>query len=170
LQYEAWPETNIDYPFCQYRTCPVFFPSGPANSDVDIGLIMNTGLTGPSGYPSNDWTNDTFWASPWVNLGVGQTATLVLDFNAAEAWNVSDNKVPHTGGGLGWANGGIYAINDRDRNEVSNIGVQLADWDGDAMGQAIALELNAIPEPGAFALLLSGLLGLIAVGFVRRRR
>lgn len=136
----------------------VQYLSGPEGSDIDFHLFMNTGLTGGSGEPSNESTNNTFWGGAWVNIPLGQTVTLTLDFDNAEAWNISDNKSPHTGGGLGWANGGWYAINDRDRHEVSNIGIEIADFDGDVSGGQIELLLNApnpippIPEPASLAI------------------
>ncbi len=139
----------------------VAYLSGPANSNIDIALIMNTGLTGSSGYPSNDGTNDTFWGGSWVSLGLGEIKTLSLEFTNAEAWNIYDNKAPHTGGGLKWPNGGKHAINERDLHEVSNIGFQIADFDGDARGQSIAIGLNVVPAPGAALLVALGV-GLIA--------
>ncbi len=144
------------------------YVSGPAGSDIDVSLIMNTGLTGASGSPANDWTNDTFWGGAWMSLALGETKTLTLDFGGAEAWNISDNKAPHTGGGLGWANGGIYAINDRDRNEITNIGLQVADFDGDALGNQVTLHLNAVPEPVTLAGLALGVGSLAR--YVRKRR
>ncbi|MFB3880137.1 MAG: PEP-CTERM sorting domain-containing protein [Armatimonadota bacterium] len=152
-------------------TMTVAYLSGPIGSDIDLGLFMNTGLTGASGYPSNDTTNDTWWGGPWTTLRLGETRTLVLDFDAAEAWNIADNKAPHTGGGLHWVNGGIYTINDRDRNEVSNIGIQVADFDEDALASQVTIHLNApaaVPEPGTMALLACGVAGVLP--FARRRR
>ena len=140
---------------------------GPAGSDIDVGLFLNTGLCGPSGYPSNDPTNDTWWGSPWVSLALGQTKTLTLDFDDAEAWNISDNKAPHTGGGEGWADGGWYAINDRDRNEISNLGLQIADFDDDALGSQIEVHI-ANPEPLSMAFMASAFVGVVA--WRRRRR
>jgi hypothetical protein len=139
----------------------VSYLSGPANSDINIGLILNTGLTGKSGFPSYDSTNDTFWAGPWTTLALGETEKLVLNFSGAEAWNIYDNKQPHTGGGLTWANGGWYAINDRDLHEISNIGLQIADFDGDAFGSQITLHLN-VPEPFSMAFMGSALAGVVA--------
>ena len=130
---------------------------------------MNTGLTGGSGNPSNDPTNDTFWAGPWLTLSLGQMATLTLDFAGAEAWNISDNKAPHTGGGLGWADGGTYAINDRDRNEVSNIGLQMADFDGDALGNQVTLHMNAVPEVPTTVMVALGWVGVIVFLLLRHR-
>ncbi|MFP4056037.1 MAG: PEP-CTERM sorting domain-containing protein [Candidatus Brocadiia bacterium] len=142
----------------------VTYMAGPPGSDVDVGLFLNTGLTGPSGYPSNDGTNDTFWGGPWTSLALGQSKWLTLDFSAAEAWNISDNKVPHTGGGLGRPDGGIYAINDRDLHEISKLGFQVADWDGDALDSPIVLRVD-VPEPTSMSLL-----GLGALALLRRRR
>lgn len=143
------------------------YVSGRVGSEVNVSLIMNTGLTGPSGFPnwnqeksdlSGDKTNDTFWAGAWTTLGLGETKTLTLDFGSAEAWNISDNKAPHTGGGEAWTNGGWYAINDRDRNEITNIGLQIADFDGDVLGHSVTLHLNAqpVPAPAGLALLSLG--------------
>jgi hypothetical protein len=147
------------------------YETGPVGSDLNISLIMNTGLTGVSGYPSSDATNDTFWAGSWVTIGVGETKTLTLDFSSAEAWNISDNKDPHTGGGLGLTNGGWYAINDRDLNEITNIGLQIADFDGDALGRSVTLHLNeqAVPAPAGFALLSLGSGLVVLIRRLRRR-
>jgi hypothetical protein len=136
----------------------VTYAAGPPGSDVDLALFLNTGLTGPSGFPSSDPTNNTSWSGAWVNVGLGQTVVLGLDFDLAEAWQISDNKVPHSGGGLAWPDGGLYAINDRDRHEISNIGIQMADFDGDLLGTPIVLHLNALPEPASFGLLGAALL------------
>jgi len=148
---------------------PVTYVAGPPGSTVNVALILNTGLCGGSGYPSSDPTNDTFWSGDWVTLSLGQAATLALDFDWAEAWNISDNKWPHTGGGLGLPNGQHYAIDGfggRDRYEISNIGLQIADFDGDALGGQVVLYLNApIPEPASVVLLAAGVAALL-----RRRR
>ena len=122
--------------------------SGPTSSDLDIHLFMNTGLTGPSGDPSNDLTNDTFWGGNWINVGVGESATLTLDFSSAEAWNITDNKIPHTGGGLNWPAGAQYAINNRDLHEVSSLGFEFADFDGNIGAGQVEILLEPIPKPG----------------------
>jgi hypothetical protein len=148
--------------FGSYRMTVGYF-SGPTGSDIDLSLIMNTGLTGPSGFPSLDPTNDTFWAGPWVNLPLGESVALTLDFAAAQAFNIADNKSPHTGGALNWPEGGIFSINDRDLNEISNIGFQIADFDGDALGQQLTLNID-VPEPATILLVAGGIL------FLSRRR
>ena len=127
----------------------VSYINGRAKSDIDVSLFLNTGLTGPSGYPSNDGTNDTYWDNGWTTLSLRETKTLRVDFNAARAFNISDNKEPHTGGGLSWPDEGWYAINYRDRNEISNIGFQVADFDGDALGQPIQIALNVLDPTAA---------------------
>jgi hypothetical protein len=96
-------------------------------------IILNTGFTGPSGTPSSDVTNNTFWTSypPWVCLGPGDSVVFNLSFDDAVAYQISDNKIPHTGGGENWPDGGVYAINDFDRAEVSAIGFEIADFGGE---------------------------------------
>ena len=150
----------------------IAYTSGPAGSDIDVSLILNTGLTGPSGSPSNDWTNDTFWQSPWTNVALGQSALLLLDFDAAEAWNITDNKYPHTAWDDGDVeNGDLYAINDRDRHEISNIGLQIADFDGDALDHQVELHLNAhTPEPLSMAFMASAFVGVAAWRLRKRGR
>jgi hypothetical protein len=138
----------------------VTYIEGPAGSDIDIGLILNTGLTGPSGFPVSDPTNDTFWGGSWVTVPLGGTAHLVLDFASAQAYNITNNKVPHTGGGQGLPDGAQYTINDRDLHEISNIGLQIADFNGDALGSQIRVQLTVVPEPASTAFLL--LAGAIA--------
>ena len=123
--------------------------SGPPGTEVDVHLFINTGLTGPSGFPSDEPRNDTFWGGAWVSIPVGQTRTVVLDFAGAEAYNITDNPVPHTGGGLAWPDGEIYEINLRDRNEISHLGLEVADFDGDTGGQQVVLHLNP-PRPLEF--------------------
>jgi hypothetical protein len=97
-----------------------------------IHLCMNTGFTGASGTPSNDVTNNTFWTSSpgWQELGPGGDLLVILDFDGAIAYQISDNKAPHSGGGLGWPDGDVYAINPFDRKELSAIGFEIADFAG----------------------------------------
>ena len=144
-------------------TMKVAYVSGPSGSTIDVSLLLNTGLTGPSGDPSGDSTNDTFWGGPWTTLSLGEEKNLTLDFGGAEAWNISDNQAPHTGGGLGWADGGIYAINERDRYEISNIGLQVADFDYNSLDDvSISLHLNAAPEPISLAFMGSAFVAAVA--------
>ena len=130
--------------------------SGPAGGGVDLHLFLTTGMTGPSAYPSNDLTNDTFWGGDWVTVPVGGSAVLTMDFADCQAWNLADNKYPHTGGGLAWADGGRYAINARDLREVTAIGLEFADFDGDLGGAPVQVLLTPVPEPATLALLLTG--------------
>jgi len=133
----------------------ISYVNGPTGSEIDVGLFLNTGLTGESGFPSWDSSNDTYWDNDWTTLSLGETKTLRLDFNDARADHIYDNKVPHTGGGQEWPDWGWYAINDRDRNEISNIGFQVADFDGDALGNAIQIALN-VADPTAAQVQVTG--------------
>lgn len=131
--------------------------SNIGQTDVTVSLFVNTGFTGPSGVPSSDWTNDTFWQSNWQAISPGQSLVLQLDFDHARPFNISDNKDPHTPGTDGqWA-----AINTYDRTEISAIGFEVLGND-----QAIILVgPSTIPEPGTFLLF-----GLAAVTVCRKRR
>jgi hypothetical protein len=112
---------------------------------VWVQLCMNTGFTGPSGTPSNDVTNNTFWTcSPgWRELGPGEDLLIILDFDGAVAYQISDNKVPHSGGGLAWPDGGVYVINAFDRKELSAIGFEVADFS--ATNPDAVLRLTPVP-------------------------
>ena len=118
--------------------------SNIGQTNVTISLFVNTGFTGPSGVPSSDWTNDTFWQSSWQNVSPGESLVLRLDFDHARPFNISDNKDPHTHGTDGqWA-----AINAYDRIEISAIGFEVL-----GNGQAtILVGPSTIPEPGTFLL------------------
>ena len=126
---------------------------------VWVQLCMNTGFTGPSGTPSNDVTNNTFWiCSPgWRELGPGEDLLIILDFDGAIAYQISDNKVPHSGGGLAWPDGGVYAVNTFDRKELSSIGFEIADFSAtnpDAVIRLTPVAANAgvgvaVPRSGA---------------------
>jgi hypothetical protein len=121
--------------------------SNVGQTDVTVSLFVNTGFTGPSGVPSSDRTNDTFWQSNWQNISPGESLVLQLDFDHARPFNISDNKDPHTHGTDGqWA-----AINAYDRTEISAIGFEVL-----GNGQAtILVGPSTIPEP--CTLLLFGL-------------
>lgn len=115
---------------------------------VTVSLFVGTGFTGASGVPSNDWTNDTFWQSVWQGISPGETLVLTLDFDNAQAYNIWDNKVPHTQGSEAqW-----QAINAYDRTEVSAVGFQvLGSGDG-----TLWIGPSTIPEPGVIGLVVLG--------------
>lgn len=130
--------------------------SNVGQTDVTISIFVNTGFTGPSGVPSSDWTNDTFWQSNWQEISPGESVVLRLDFDNARPFNISDNKDPHTHGTDGqWA-----AINAYDRAEISAIGFEVL-GNGEA---TILVGPSTIPEPGTLLLL-----GLGAVMACRKR-
>ena len=72
----------------------VRYISGPG--PITLKLFMNTGMTGPSGYPANTWQNNTGWVGESVTLAVGETRLMELDFDNAQAWGITDNPYPHT--------------------------------------------------------------------------
>ncbi|MBN1257728.1 MAG: PEP-CTERM sorting domain-containing protein [Planctomycetes bacterium] len=131
------------------------------NDNVWVSLFINTGFTGPSGIPSVDPANDTFWQSAWEQLSPSETAVLMLDFDNAIPWGVEDNPLPHTQDGT---DGVAMAINAWDRTELSAIGFQL--YSDNNPEASILVTPYLIPEPGTA--LLSGL-ALFAM-FASRRR
>jgi len=94
-------------------------------NEISMRLFMNTGMTGPSAYPSSDWRNNAAWLSPVTRIKGGETRVLVLDFDAAEVYSAADNPWPHSGHDEDWTNGTIHAINERDRREITNIGFEV---------------------------------------------
>ena len=131
--------------------------SNVGQTNVTVSLFVNTGFTGPSGVPSSDRTNDTFWQSSWQAVSPGESHVLQLDFDHARPFNISDNKDPHTHGTDGqWA-----AINAYDRTEISAIGFEVL-----GNGQAtILVGPSTIPEPATLLLF-----GLGALMICRKRR
>jgi hypothetical protein len=113
---------------------------------ISIHLFINTGIIGAPGTPPNDWTNDTYWGGPWFDIPAGQTVLLTLSFGYAEAWNITDNKVPHTGGGLSWPDGNWYAINAFDQGEVTAIGFEVADFSGTNPNGTLRLTPITVPS------------------------
>ncbi len=137
---------------------PVGYVSGPG--PITMKLFMNTGMTGPSGYPVSDYRNNTAWTSAAVSMVAGAGAELRLDFSSAQAWGAADNPAPHSGAGEAWADGSWQAINERDLREVTNFGFEIY---GPAGAEVILVVYQPIPEPvAALGLLLcGGLAGLI---------
>ncbi len=117
---------------------------------VNVSIFINTGFTGPSGNPSNNSANDTFWQSDWTAIAPGDSLELQLSFNSAIPWNIADNPSPHTQG----ANGVATAINAYDRTEVSSIGFQIYASDN----SAATIRVSPIPEPATIGLLALGVL------------
>jgi hypothetical protein len=116
---------------------------------VGVSVFINTGFTGPSGTPSNNSANDTFWQSAWTEIQPGQTTILQMLFDNAIPWNISDNPSPHTQG----TNGTATSINAFDRAEVSAIGFQVY---GPSGNSAATIRVSPIPEPATIGLLALG--------------
>jgi hypothetical protein len=114
-------------------------------TEMSMRLFMNTGMTGPSAYPSNNWRNNAAWLSPVTRIKGGETKVLVLDFDAAEVYSAADNPWPHSGHGESWSDGTIHAINERDRREITNIGFEAYGTGG----SEVTLDINtpgSLPE------------------------
>jgi hypothetical protein len=114
---------------------------------VKMHLFMNTGFT------AGCWQNDTFWGGPWYPIQPGETVLLTLDFGNAEAWNISDNPLPHTCGvsttcgvGNSCVNGNKYAINAYDQTEVSGIGFEILKDSGDGNALVRLTPCTAPPD------------------------
>lgn len=131
------------------------------DASVWVSLFINTGFTGPSGVPSNNPANDTFWQSAWCELSAGECELLYLDFDDAIPWHVEDNPLPHTQGGT---DGVPMAINPYDRTELDAIGFQIY-ADANPEASVLVTPYAAIPEPATLMLLAAGLAGVI----IRRR-
>jgi hypothetical protein len=125
---------------------------------VKVSLFINTGFTGPSGTPSGNLANDTFWQSSWTEILPGQTDVLQLNFDNAVPWNIEDNPTPHTQG----TNGVATSINSFDRTEVSAIGFEVIGPSGNSVA---TIRVSPIPEPATICLL-----GLGASSLLRRKR
>ena len=156
----ALPHDNVSIAAWDGIEMMVRYVSGPA--DIEMKLFMNTGMTGPSGYPSDDGRNNTAWTGQSQALSVGGIATLELDFDNAQTWGAADNPYPHSGSGAGWADGTWRAINQRDRREVTNMGFEVY---GAGYEQQIVLDVS-IPEPATAGLLIAG--GIAAL--LRRKK
>jgi hypothetical protein len=79
-------------------------------------------------------------------VSVGQTVTLRLDFDNAQALNVTDNGAPHSESGNPARYEGMWtAINDRDRHELSNIGFGVDSLWGGTSPAEIVLNIEALP-------------------------
>lgn len=129
------------------------------NQAVSVSIFINTGFTGPSGTPSSNLANDTYWQSPWAEILPGQTNILQLNFDNAIPWNIEDNPYPpHTQG----TNGVATSINSFDRSEVSAIGFEVIGLSGNSDA---TIRVRPAPEPATMALLGLGSL----VSFRRRR-
>jgi Zn-dependent M28 family amino/carboxypeptidase len=116
------------------------YVSGPG--DITLRAYLNTGLVGPSGYPSNDLTNDTWWGGVAETVSVGETVTATLNFDSAQAYNITDNTDPHTAyDDPGRYEGMWTAINTRDRYEVDNIGFVVDFVNGADYGGTVLLRI-----------------------------
>jgi len=127
------------------------------DQSVWMGLFINSGFTGPSGTPSNDPGNDTFWQTAWLELDPGVRTLLYLDFDDAIPYHVEDNPLPHTQGGT---DGVAMVINPYDRTELDAIGFHV--YSNENEDAAILVETyTPIPEPATLALMAVAFLAMV---------
>ncbi|KPJ59637.1 MAG: hypothetical protein AMJ46_10525 [Latescibacteria bacterium DG_63] len=157
--------------FSNYSKYAVGFRNMSGGGTVHVSLFLNTGFTGPSGNPPSDPANDTFWQSDWIAIPAGSSVTVVLDFNHAIAYNITDNPVPHSEGGQSAPDGDYYLINGTDRCEVTNIGFQVADFSGSSPStELLVRRLFELPvSEHLWMVALLGVLLLIGLRSLSRR-
>ena len=159
----AAPHDNVSIYGWDGIRLPLAYEAGAG--PITVKLFMNTGLTGVSGYPSRDITNNTGWTGVSQVLDIGDETTLNLDFSNAQASNANDNKYPHSGAGENWRDGTWHTINERDLREVTNMGFEVY---GPAGVQTTLRVLN-IPEPRLLFIGALALLSLLRIPLHNRR-
>ncbi|MEJ2722616.1 MAG: FlgD immunoglobulin-like domain containing protein, partial [bacterium] len=135
-----------------------FFNEGP--DAVFVALFITTGFTGPSGAPSNELANDTFWKSSSFFLVPGDSVTAGLDFDRVSGFSIQDNPFPHTAGDAAAAEGTAgVAVNVFDRLQVSAVGWEVRSVVGGPMDASLLVRpagypLGARPNPTGSAVTL----------------
>lgn len=130
---------------------------------LSVALFVNTGWTQGSGGAQ---TRDTYWQGGWTTIGPGATATLWLDFDNAEAWNIEDDP-DYPGYTNGQTGVSVFRL-----DEVSNIGFQvLSDCESGSLTAAEYVE-EAPSAPEFLSVLIPAAIALAAVGtaFVSRKK
>ena len=160
--------------FTNFDSYNVTFINLSDSGYVHVNIFFNTGLTqGSDGGHTHSGICDTYWEDGWIFLEAGDTVEVLVEFDAAVAWNISDNPIPHSEGGNGSPDGGTYTINAYDRGQVTNIGFQVADFDGESPNASLLIkatwnpELPAVGPDGIVALAV--VLVLVALGLWRFR-
>jgi hypothetical protein len=102
---------------------------------INAHLFMNTG------WSPHPWeANDTFWASDWVYVGVGQSVVLTLDFSSCgQVYNAMDDPVfewQHPDGSGGWSV--------RRLDQFSNIGFEVL---GSSSATVSVIVSGALSQP-----------------------
>ena len=104
--------------------------TNPGTDPIMVCLKMNTGWTVP------DATRDTYWQSPWTNVGAKSTVTVTLEFNNAIVYNaVDDPEFTHYADGTSGV--AIWRL-----DEVSDIGFQVL---GTGAGSVVVSRLVDVP-------------------------
>jgi hypothetical protein len=161
--------------FSNFNSYNVTFSNLSGSGYVHVNIFFNTGLTqGSDNGHTHSSICDTYWENSWIYLEAGTSVEVLVEFGGATAYNISDNPVPHSEGGLGSPDGGMYKVNLYDRGQVTNIGFQVADFSGGGSPNASLLieatENPQVPVGGPIGIsALAAALALTAIWLGRRR-
>jgi len=129
-----------------------------------FNVYMNIGYTDPG------WDDvDYYVQGNWTSIGVGETATILLDFTNCEFW-----MTPYSGGSPSGATQNLTGQNITSLgllDHVSNIGINVGgDMPVGPEDYTFEFKVAPVPEPSTVLLIGIGLVGLAGYGFRKRNR